>query len=219
MTLPPQSSASTNSATSPKRGFGKNPLQQHVEKRVPRTGLEPARLAAHAPETCASTNSATWAFFERANSLTLSLFQYVSGKRDSDPRPQPWQGCALPTELFPQESSLVRCASLLIAGAKVQHFSEPPKLLAFFFRKSFIFLVFPCFLGANGGKSCPKCRWQKHHQVLAKMLPRPDNTTLLHLQFQLGRLHSCRSSCEHHRTGLAVSAQNHGARAVEERTS
>ncbi len=26
-----------------------------------------------------------------------------SGKRDSDPRPQPWQGCALPTELFPQK--------------------------------------------------------------------------------------------------------------------
>ena len=25
----------------------------------------------------------------------------LSGKRDSDPRPQPWQGCALPTELFP----------------------------------------------------------------------------------------------------------------------
>ena len=28
----------------------------------------------------------------------------VSGKRDSDPRPQPWQGCALPTELFPQNA-------------------------------------------------------------------------------------------------------------------
>ncbi len=27
-----------------------------------RTGIEPARLAAHAPETCASTYSATWAF-------------------------------------------------------------------------------------------------------------------------------------------------------------
>jgi hypothetical protein len=25
-----------------------------------------------------------------------------SGKRDSDPRPRPWQGRALPTELFPQ---------------------------------------------------------------------------------------------------------------------
>ena len=27
----------------------------------------------------------------------------TSGKRDSNPRPQPWQGCALPTELFPQQ--------------------------------------------------------------------------------------------------------------------
>ena len=26
----------------------------------------------------------------------------ASGKRDSNSRPQPWQGCALPTELFPQ---------------------------------------------------------------------------------------------------------------------
>ena len=26
----------------------------------------------------------------------------LSGKRDSNSRPQPWQGCALPTELFPQ---------------------------------------------------------------------------------------------------------------------
>ena len=25
----------------------------------------------------------------------------LSGKRDSNSRPQPWQGCALPTELFP----------------------------------------------------------------------------------------------------------------------
>src|SRR3954447_16792433 len=27
---------------------------------------------------------------------------FQSGKRDSNPRPQPWQGCALPTELFPR---------------------------------------------------------------------------------------------------------------------
>jgi hypothetical protein len=26
---------------------------------------------------------------------------FLSGKRDSNPRHQPWQGCALPTELFP----------------------------------------------------------------------------------------------------------------------
>ena len=29
---------------------------------VPRRGLEPPRLAAQVPETCASTNSAIWAF-------------------------------------------------------------------------------------------------------------------------------------------------------------
>ena len=31
---------------------------------VPRTGLEPACLSTHAPETCASTNSATWAIIK-----------------------------------------------------------------------------------------------------------------------------------------------------------
>ena len=30
----------------------------------------------------------------------------MSGKRDSNSRPQPWQGCALPTELFPQLPNL-----------------------------------------------------------------------------------------------------------------
>ena len=45
--LPPQSSASTNSATSP---FPKNRAAP-----VPRTGLEPARLSTLAPETSAST--------------------------------------------------------------------------------------------------------------------------------------------------------------------
>src|SRR5688572_14351076 len=30
-----------------------------------------------------------------------------SGKRDSNPRPQPWQGCALPTELFPRRAEYI----------------------------------------------------------------------------------------------------------------
>ena len=121
LTLPPQSSASTNSATSPS-------CITCEEKRVPRTGLEPARLAAHAPETCASTNSATWALF-------------MSGKRDSDPRPQPWQGCALPTELFPR-FFLVWKASLSIADAKVLLFLELPKLFSRFFQKNIVFCTF-----------------------------------------------------------------------------
>ena len=36
--------------------------------------------------------------------VVFQKFLKKSGKRDSDPRPQPWQGCALPTELFPQKS-------------------------------------------------------------------------------------------------------------------
>ena len=34
--------------------------------------------------------------------FSLLKLKEKSGKRDSDPRPQPWRGCALPTELFPQ---------------------------------------------------------------------------------------------------------------------
>ncbi len=56
---------------------------------VPRTGLEPARLSTLAPETSAST-------IPPPGHLPLS------GKRGSNSRPQPWQGCALPTELFPR---------------------------------------------------------------------------------------------------------------------
>ena len=146
LTLPPQSSASTNSATSPTKCC--------EEKRVPRTGLEPARLAAHAPETCASTNSATWAFDLQGRSLKLFFVQHVSGKRDSDPRPQPWQGCALPTELFPpiflrNPNGFFRLfpASLSIADAKVMLFSELANFLAVFFQKKGHFIEKRLFLG------------------------------------------------------------------------
>ena len=42
---------------------------------VPRTGVEPARLSTHAPETCASTNSATWAIqhFSVKQSLLIAV--------------------------------------------------------------------------------------------------------------------------------------------------
>ncbi len=44
------------------------------------------------PQSSVSTNSTTRTFGQVALNL--------SEKRDSNPRPQPWQGCALPTELF-----------------------------------------------------------------------------------------------------------------------
>ena len=96
---PPQSGASTNSAISPEE--------------VPSTGLEPAHLSAHAPETCASTNSASWAF---------QSFKELSGKRDSNSRPRPWQGRALPTELLPHFFKMREVAQKVLpveSGAKV----------------------------------------------------------------------------------------------------
>jgi hypothetical protein len=38
---------------------------------------------------------------KRAATDSAALFQYWSGRRVSNSRPQPWQGCALPTELLP----------------------------------------------------------------------------------------------------------------------
>ena len=124
-------------------------------KGVPRTGLEPACLSTHAPETCASTNSATWAYSSIAgktsvhsfHSFAVSLFfvysieatviggvtrlQKESGRRNSNPRPQPWQGCALPTELLPLMFFFVSLSRL--TGAKIEPFSKRPNVLRLFF--------------------------------------------------------------------------------------
>ena len=43
--------------------------------------------------------------------LAQSQSHSQSGKRDSNPRPQPWQGCALPTELFPRTTPGSRLAT------------------------------------------------------------------------------------------------------------
>ncbi len=41
-------------------------------------------------------------YSKQKNGQLIKAVRFVSGKRDSNSRPQPWQGCALPTELFPQ---------------------------------------------------------------------------------------------------------------------
>ena len=72
--------------------------------------------------------------------LLLSLLRKhriaLSGKRDSNSRPRPWQGRALPTELFP----LANC------GAKVQLFSIPQTFL----RKFFFLCSFFADFASNG---------------------------------------------------------------------
>ena len=46
------------------------------------------------------------------------FFNTLSGKRDSNSRPQPWQGCALPTELFPQ--NVLNSATYVTIRLRVQ---------------------------------------------------------------------------------------------------
>jgi hypothetical protein len=49
---------------------------------------------------------ATAPFLMQKREAWASLFGIWSGKRVSNSRPQPWQGCALPTELFPRIQAL-----------------------------------------------------------------------------------------------------------------
>ena len=69
----------------------------------------------------------------------LFFVQQESGKRDSDPRPQPWQGCALPTELFPHFNLHLGGISLN-ASAKVMLFSELANFFHIFFQKKCHFI-------------------------------------------------------------------------------
>ena len=94
---------------------------------MPRAGLEPAQpkgrgilnplclpisppghLWRRVPESNRGTRICNPLHDHSANApQLLNLLRDWSGKRDSNSRPQPWQGCALPTELFPHLVSFV----------------------------------------------------------------------------------------------------------------
>ena len=69
---------------------------------VPRTRVEPAHHFWHYPlkVACLPFHHLGIKSLPKTRGA-LQIMKTWSGKRDSDPRPQPWQGCALPTELFP----------------------------------------------------------------------------------------------------------------------
>src|SRR6267143_3477104 len=73
-------------------------------------GIEPAwDLVPRDFKSLASTNFATRADVHApAPPDGTESEEERSGKRDSNPRPQPWQGCALPTELFPRALTKLR---------------------------------------------------------------------------------------------------------------
>ena len=72
-------------------------------------GIEPAwEYVPRDFKSLASTDFATRAEDDAPELLAdIDRDEKRSGKRDSNPRPQPWQGCALPTELFPQATTKV----------------------------------------------------------------------------------------------------------------
>ena len=63
-------------------------------------------------------------FYERVQKKDSYLLSFESGKRGSNSRPQPWQGCALPTELFPHS---------ILTGAKIKAFTLMAKFCTRFF--------------------------------------------------------------------------------------
>ena len=65
-----------------------------------------------------------------------------SGRRDSNSRPQPWQGCALPTELFPQ-------CEFDILMPKNRPSSDLLSRIGYFAVTSTIILHLPCYLKAT----------------------------------------------------------------------
>src|SRR3569833_3240032 len=87
----------------------KTPLQLLEEALCPRRESNPyLPFGKQDFKSCASTSSATGAPLSGKNHLKIknSINQwqmefFLSGRRGSNPRPQPWQGCALPTELLP----------------------------------------------------------------------------------------------------------------------
>ena len=68
----------------------------------------------------------------------MTLILFWSGRRGSNSRPQPWQGCALPTELLPRVFPLTDC--------KGTHFFFTSKLFRKNFQKKCKNLHFSVFL-------------------------------------------------------------------------
>ena len=103
-----------------------------TSKVVPRAGLEPARTCVQrilsplrlpiSPPGHFQLNfggggrnrTGVHGFAGRCiTTLPLRHLKCWSGKRVSNSRPQPWQGCALPTELFPHHSPNIQQIDLI----------------------------------------------------------------------------------------------------------
>src|SRR5690606_23861976 len=99
---------------------------------------------------------------QKGPNRSLGLFRIWSGRRVSNSRPQPWQGCALPTELLPHVYCLTSFVAVLAAAAK------KPRIISTLFlpRKSFclnfnlnFYLNFLRRIFASHTATCIQCVW------------------------------------------------------------
>ena len=76
----------------------------------------------------------------------------MSGKRDSNPRPRPWQGRALPTELFPQYVK-INISKYFIRECKFKRFFHYAKDFLFFRSNALDSFWMPWISGKNATDS------------------------------------------------------------------
>ena len=87
--------------------------------------------------------------FSKRKSAFLLTFCFWSGRRGSNSRPQPWQGCALPTELLPRVFETVFVS---FWDCKGRHFFITSKLFCEKIQKKCIFSQKTGFFAQNKGK-------------------------------------------------------------------
>ncbi len=81
---------------------GKRDSSPRLRRGPPRAYNYPLDADASAPKGAAGSQVRTPVSKQKKNSNLKAAVLLLSGKRDSNSRPRPWQGRALPTELFPQ---------------------------------------------------------------------------------------------------------------------
>ena len=111
--------------------------QKDQKRLVKRRRLELPRNNFHYPLKVARLPIPPPGQYNRKIFPSVIYSECASGKRDSDPRPRPWQGRALPTELFPlipfSEEHFSKC------GAKIRLFLKLTKFFGLFFQKKSFF--------------------------------------------------------------------------------
>ena len=119
---------------------------------MPKTGLEPARCETHAPETCASTNSATWALNLNLSWFIIKNNRAENGNRTRDPN----LGKVVLYQLSYFRMLLIRSTlyflHFVLASAKISIIFYTASIFVIFLFKNWFFCLFSSFLPVLRGE-------------------------------------------------------------------